>query len=91
MYNLCGRTVQFRRFDYSIWAVALFNSKRSGCSTLAEYSIEKFLVGLDYEKIKAIPEFVEARNILSQIMEIVATEIASNWNDPRYSRELAEE
>lgn len=53
--------------------------------------IEKFLVGLDYEKIKAIPEFVEARNILSQIMEIVATEIASNWNDPRYSRELAEE
>ena len=38
MYNLCGRTVQFRRFDCSIWAVALFNSKRSGCSTLAEYS-----------------------------------------------------
>ena len=39
MYNLCGRTVQFRRFDCSIWAVALFNSKRSGCSSLAEYSI----------------------------------------------------
>ena len=38
MYNLCGRTVQFRRFDCSILAVALFNSKRSGCSTLAEYS-----------------------------------------------------
>ena len=38
MYNLCGRTVQFRRFDCSIWAVALFNSKRTGCSTLAEYS-----------------------------------------------------
>ena len=31
MYNLCGRTVQFG-------PVALFNSKRSGCSTLAEYS-----------------------------------------------------
>ena len=39
MYNLCGRTVQFRRFDCSIWAVALFNSKRSGCSTWTEYSI----------------------------------------------------
>ena len=38
MYNLCGRTVQFRRFDCSILAVALFNSKRSGCSTWAEYS-----------------------------------------------------
>ena len=38
MFNLCARTVQFRRYDCSIWAVALFNSKRSGCSTLAEYS-----------------------------------------------------
>ena len=52
MYNLCGQTVQFRRSHCSILAVALFNSKRSGCSTLAEYSlkeiINKYLVESEY-------------------------------------------
>lgn len=38
MFNLCGRTVQSRRLDCSVFAVRLFNSKRSGCSTWAEYS-----------------------------------------------------
>lgn len=39
MFNLCGRTVQSRRLDCSVFAVRLFNSKRSGCSTWAEYSM----------------------------------------------------
>ena len=39
MYNLCGRIVQFERRGCSTIAVALFNSKRSGCSTTAEYSV----------------------------------------------------
>ena len=38
MFYLCGRTVQSRRLDCSVFAVRLFNSKRSGCSTWAEYS-----------------------------------------------------
>ena len=38
LHNLCGRTVQSRRLDCSVFAVRLFNSKRSGCSTWAEYS-----------------------------------------------------
>ena len=45
MFNLCGRTVQSRRLDCSVFAVRLFNSKRSGCSTWAEYSILRRFAG----------------------------------------------
>ena len=31
------------------------------------------------------------KDLLKQIMELVAQELSSNWDDPRYSRETADE
>jgi len=57
----------------------------------SDAGIEQFIASIDYLAIKQAPEYVEARRILTLIMELVATELASNWDDPRYSREIADE
>ena len=57
----------------------------------SDADIEQFIASVDYLGIKQTPEFIEAKRILVRIMELVATELASNWDDPRYSRELSEE
>ena len=53
--------------------------------------IANFLKTIDYARLKNTAEFVEARQMLSQIMEITATEISQKWNSPRYAREVDDE
>lgn len=49
--------------------------------------IVKFLTSVDYQHIKQNESFVAVKEIIIQIMEIVALELSENWNNPRYSRE----
>ena len=53
--------------------------------------IEAFLDSIDYDSIKSTSAFVKVKALLIDIMEEVATELAANWDDPRYSREIAED
>lgn len=53
--------------------------------------IEEFLKSIDYGALKDTEDFVKVRKLLSQIMEITATEISRNWNSPRYAREADDE
>lgn len=53
--------------------------------------IEAFLSTVDYTPLKNMREFIEVKELLKQIMELVAQELSSNWDDPRYSRETADE
>ncbi|MCD7724955.1 MAG: Alw26I/Eco31I/Esp3I family type II restriction endonuclease [Clostridiales bacterium] len=53
--------------------------------------LESFLSRVDYNMLKHTNEFVHAKELMKQIMELVAQELASNWDDPRYSRETAED
>lgn len=53
--------------------------------------IEKFLAKLDYDAIIKTPAYLDVKEILLHIMEIVADKLASNWNNPRYSREIADD
>lgn len=53
--------------------------------------IEKFLSSIDYQELKQSAAFVAVKEILIQIMEIVALELYNNWNNPRYSRETFDE
>ena len=53
--------------------------------------IEAFLSAVDYTALKRTQEFVDVKELLKQIMELVAQELSSNWDDPRYSRETADE
>jgi hypothetical protein len=53
--------------------------------------LEAFLSSVDYPALKSTQEFIEVKNILTQIMELVAAELSSNWDDPRYSRETVDE
>lgn len=57
----------------------------------SDADIEQFIASIDYLAIKQIPEYVAVKRILVRIMELVAIELASNWNDPRYSRANAGE
>jgi Alw26I/Eco31I/Esp3I family type II restriction endonuclease len=53
--------------------------------------IEAFLSTVDYSALKHTREFIDVKELLKQIMELVAQELSSNWDDPRYSREAADE
>ena len=57
----------------------------------SDADIEQFIASIDYLAIKQTPEYVESKGILVRIMELVANELVSNWDDPRYSREIADE
>lgn len=53
--------------------------------------IEAFLSTVDYAALMHTQEFIDVKELLKQIMELVAQEISSNWDDPRYSREAFDE
>ena len=57
----------------------------------ADAGIEAFLSAVDDAALKDMREFAEVKELLIRIMESVAEELASKWDDPRYSREPAEE
>ena len=57
----------------------------------ADAEIEKYIAALDYNSVRQTKEFIEVKRILVAIMEIVAIELASNWNDARYSREISDD
>lgn len=57
----------------------------------ADAGIEAFLSAVDDAALKDTREFAEVKELLIRIMESVAEELASKWDDPRYSREPAEE
>ena len=54
-------------------------------------SIAQLLAELDYSNIKANTTLIAVKRIAIQIMELVAEELANNWDNPRYSREVSEE
>lgn len=53
--------------------------------------LESFLSHVDYNALKHTKEFDDVKELLKQIMELVAQELASNWDDPRYARETIED
>lgn len=55
-----------------------------------ENAIDRFLETIDYNDIISCPAFIQGKELLSQIMQIVANVLSSNWDDPRYSREVDE-
>ena len=59
--------------------------------TRVDAELEAFLSSVDYNALRSTQEFIEVKIILTQIMELVATELSSNWDDPRYSRETVDE
>ena len=58
---------------------------------LVDSEIKKFLSSIDYGTIKQAKEFINVKNLITQIMELVAQELSANWDDPRYSREIFDE
>ena len=52
--------------------------------------LESFLQNIDYAELLEIPQFKEVKNLLVEIMSIVADVLSSKWNDPRYSRDIDE-
>ena len=56
----------------------------------SDAALEKFINAANYKQLIQNDEYLRVKEILSEIMEIVATEIASNWDDPRYSRDYSE-
>ncbi len=53
--------------------------------------LESFLSHVDYNTLKHTKEFDDVKELLKQIMELVAQELTSNWDDPRYARETIED
>lgn len=53
-----------------------------------ENDITTFLDSIDYSNIVQNPIFVSVREIICKIMKLVAVELASKWDDPRYAREI---
>lgn len=53
--------------------------------------IETFIASINYDSLIQTDTYIKVKRILTQIMDNVAAEIASNWDDPRYSREITDE
>ena len=53
-----------------------------------ENSIDSFLSKIDYNSISSYPVFTQVKDLLKQVMTLVAAELASKWDDPRYAREI---
>lgn len=53
--------------------------------------IKAFLSSTNYAALKQKKEYIEVKKILIQIMDEVSTALSSNWDDPRYSREIIDE
>ena len=56
----------------------------------SDVALEKFINAVNYKQLLQNDEYLRVKEILSEIMEIVAIEIAANWDDPRYSRDYSE-
>ena len=52
--------------------------------------LESFLQNIDYAELLEVPQFKEVKNLLVEIMSIVADALSSKWDDPRYSRDIDE-
>ena len=52
--------------------------------------MRQFATEIDF-KSERLQSFIDVKELLKQIMELVAQELSSNWDDPRYSRETADE
>ena len=59
--------------------------------TRVDFELEAFLSSVEYKTLKLTQEFVEVKKILIQIMELVSAKLSSNWDSPRYSREIVDE
>lgn len=53
-----------------------------------ENAIDSFLSKIDYNSISSYPVFTQVKNLLKQVMTLVAAELASKWDGPRYAREI---
>lgn len=53
-----------------------------------ENAIDGFLSEVDYNTISSYPVFTQVKDLLRQVMTLVAAELASQWDDPRYAREM---
>lgn len=55
------------------------------------HDIAKFINNINYNSIISDKIFIEVKKILKNIMQLVANELSTKWNDPRYSREIEED
>lgn len=53
--------------------------------------IGTFLSTINYITLRNTQEFIDVKELLKKIMELVAQELSSNWDNPRYSRETTDE
>ena len=56
----------------------------------SDFDIDSFLKTITYDTLLHNQEFIDCKKILIQIMTLVAIELESNWNSPRYSRDFDE-
>lgn len=54
-------------------------------------ALSTFLSTIDYNALNHIKEYVAVKKLLHHIMELVSQELSSNWNSPRYARELPDD
>lgn len=76
------------RVDFSLKEKNNFLIKIIDSDQVSDKEIETFISSISYAELTNIDEYVKVKNILQQIMEKIATELSSKWNDPRYSREI---
>lgn len=50
--------------------------------------LEQFLTSIDYNLLIQAQPYKNVKQLLIRIMDAVAIELSSNWDDPRYSREI---
>jgi len=84
-FSLLSGVSQKMKLDNQTLIAALANEENS------DADVEKFIGSIDYCAIKQTKEYMETKRLLIGIMDIVATELASNWDDPRYSREISDD
>jgi hypothetical protein len=50
--------------------------------------MEAFLSSIDINSIDNNPLFIRVKDFLIDIMDLVAEDLAANWDSSRYSREI---
>ncbi|WP_427113082.1 Alw26I/Eco31I/Esp3I family type II restriction endonuclease [Megasphaera sueciensis] len=56
----------------------------------AETAIDSFLTQINYTSIASYSVYLQVKELLKQIMVLIAKELSSKWDDPRYAREIDE-
>lgn len=54
----------------------------------SDNDIENFISHVDFNRLTTEKAFLESKKLLIAIMNIVANDLATKWDDPRYSREV---